>query len=119
MNTVEEYANRFEGEKKEWLMTFVSYMRETYPQIAEVISYQIPMYKFRKTYVAFSIAKDHFTFHTLDFDQIEALKERLPRAKFGKGSAKIPFNERGYIPVLKETIDRIMAHAAAGETQAK
>jgi uncharacterized protein YdhG (YjbR/CyaY superfamily) len=106
--SVNEYVNNYEGEKKEWLVTFITYMRENFPDISEVISYQIPTYKFNHTYIAFSIAKEHFTFHTLDFEMIEELKTLLPRAKFGKGSAKVKFDDHDSIPILKKMIHKIV-----------
>ena len=108
MNAVDEYINRFEGEQKEWLSTFVAFMRENFPEIPEIISYQMPMYKFNKTYIAFSLAKDHFTYHSLDFEMIEELKKLLPRAKFGKGSAKVSYADRAAQPILFEMSRRIV-----------
>jgi uncharacterized protein YdhG (YjbR/CyaY superfamily) len=109
-DTVDEYVNGFEGEKREWLDTMVAYMRENFPQANEVISYQMPMWKFSKTmYIGFSIAKEHFTFHTLDFAAIEELKGLLPKATFGRGSAKIPFDRRESIPILFNMIRKIVA----------
>lgn len=109
METVDQYINQFDGEKKEWLTTMVGFMRENFPNIEEKISYQIPTYKFDDTYISFSVAKDHFTYHTLDFDRIEELKRLLPKAKFGKGSAKIPYSERESIPILFEMTRKIVA----------
>jgi uncharacterized protein YdhG (YjbR/CyaY superfamily) len=116
MGTVDDYVNSFEGEKKEWLTTFVTFMRENFPAIQETISYQMPMYKFNRNYIAFSIAKDHFTFHSLDFEMIEALKKLLPKAKFGKGSAKINYNDKAAIPVLFEMSKRIVERSKVNNT---
>ena len=113
MDTVDEYVNSFEGEPKEWLTTMVAFMREEYPEIREQISYQIPTWKFNGTYIAFSAAKEHFTFHTLDFPMIEELKTLLPKVKFGKGSAKIPYNQRESIPILFEMSRKIMERSKA------
>ncbi len=116
-NPVDDYINSFESEKKEWLSTFVTHMRENFPELEETISYQMPTYKFRhqasRNYIAFSTAKDHFTFHSLDFEMIEALKDQLPRAKFGKGSAKVNYNDREYIPILFDTAKKIVERSKA------
>ena len=45
VNTVDEYIDQFEGEQRAWLAEFVGFMRREYPEIPEVLSYQIPMYK--------------------------------------------------------------------------
>jgi uncharacterized protein YdhG (YjbR/CyaY superfamily) len=108
VKTVDEYINTHEGVKKEWLTTLVTFMRENYPEIQETISYQMPMYKFQGKYIAFSVAKEHFSFHSLDFDMIEALKARLPKAKFGRGCAKVRYVDREYLPILFEMVRTII-----------
>jgi len=109
VNTVDEFIENYDGEQKAWLTTFVNFMRECYPEIPERISYQIPTWKFNRTYIAFSAAKEHFTFHTLDFEMIEDLKTRLPKAKFGKGSAKVKYTDRDAIPILFDAARQIVA----------
>jgi uncharacterized protein YdhG (YjbR/CyaY superfamily) len=113
MKAVDEYVNSFEGEKKEWLATFITFMRENFPEIPEIISYQMPMFKFNRMYVAFSVAKDHFTFHTLDFEMIDELKNLLSKAKFGKGSAKVSYADKESIPILFDMIRKIIARNMA------
>jgi uncharacterized protein YdhG (YjbR/CyaY superfamily) len=108
IETVNEYIQQFEGEPKEWLTTFVTFMRENYPDIPEIISYQIPTWKFDRTYIAFSAAKEHFTFHTVDFEMIEELKTLLPKAKFGRGSAKVKYTDRVSIPILFDMAYKIV-----------
>jgi len=39
-------------------------------------------------------ANDHFSFYTLDFEMIEELKKILSGAKFGKGCAKVNYNDK-------------------------
>ncbi len=108
MKPVDEYIGRFDGVQKEWLQTFVAFMREHFPGAQEKISYQMPMYKFGKQYIAFSVAQDHFSFHTVDFDMVEELKKLLPKAKFGKGCAKVKFGDKAAIPVLFEMAKKIV-----------
>jgi uncharacterized protein YdhG (YjbR/CyaY superfamily) len=108
MNPVDAFVESYEGEKREWLRLFVDHMRTHYPQATEVISYQIPTFKLNKIYIAFSVAKTHFSFHTLDFEVIEGLKVRLPEAKFGKGCAKVKYSDQEAIPILLETCAIIM-----------
>jgi hypothetical protein len=67
-------------------------------------------------YIAFSVAKEHFTFHTLDFEAIDELKALLPEAKFGRGSAKIKFSDRAAIPVLFDMCGKIVARAGKGNS---
>ncbi len=108
-NTVNEYVDSFSGEPKEWLSTFVNFMRENFPALPEGISYQMPTYKFGGKYIAFSAAKDHFSYHTLDFEMVEELKQLLPRAKFGRGCAKVSYADKDCIPILFEMSRKIVA----------
>jgi uncharacterized protein YdhG (YjbR/CyaY superfamily) len=118
-NTVDDYINSFEGVKKEWLTIFVTFMRENFPEIQETISYQMPTYKFNRKYIAFSVAKDHFSYHTLDFEMIEELKKLLPEAKFGKGSAQVNYNDRAAVPILfdmsRKIVERSKAKGSLGQ----
>lgn len=86
-------------------------MRESFPHLQEKISYQMPTYKFNGQYIAFSVAKDHFSFHTLDFEMIEELKMLLPRAKFGKGCAKVRYDDKAAIPILFAMCRKIVARS--------
>jgi len=109
MDLVNNYIDNFEGDKKEWVVTFVTFMRENYPNIKETISFQIPTYKFNGMYIAFSAkAKEHFTFHSIDFEMIEELKKLLPNAKFGKGCAKIKYEDKAAIPILCDMCRKII-----------
>lgn len=119
MTSVDDYVGRFEGEQREWLSTMVGYMRKNHPDLQEIISYQIPTYKFDGQYIAFSVAKEHFTFHTVDFEVIEELKRLLPKAKFGRGSAKIMFRDRDSIPILFEACERIIERNSGGHSKPK
>lgn len=114
VNPVDEYINRYEGTQKEWLLTFVTFMREHFPGTQEKISYQMPMFKFGKQYIAFSIAQDHFSFHTVDFDMVEELKGLLPKAKFGKGCAKVKFSDKAAIPILFDMVKKIVERSKVG-----
>jgi uncharacterized protein YdhG (YjbR/CyaY superfamily) len=109
MPTVNEYVDKFDGVKKEWLILFINFMRENFPSIPETISYQMPTYKFNRKYIAFSVASDHFSYHSLDFEMIEELKSLLPKAKFGKGCAKVSFDDKAAIPILFDMSRKIVA----------
>ena len=115
--TVDEFVSAYDGDAREWLDTFVTFMRQNFPETEEVISYQIPTWKFpgKKMYIAVSPAKAHCTFHTLDFEMIEELKGLLPRAQFGKGSAKVPYTERQSIPILFDMARKIQARHKANQ----
>lgn len=108
IESLQAYIDSVPMPAKVWLEEFSAYMAETHPDIAPVMFRQRPMYKVGKSYVMFTVAKDHFTFHTLNFELIEALKEKLPKASFGKGSAKVRFTDMDAKPVLKAMCDEVI-----------
>lgn len=105
---VEDYIDRFDGDKKEWLTTMVQFMRANFPELQETLFYGMPAFRFDGQYIAFSVAKEHFTYHTLDFGMVEELKTRLPQAGFGRGSVKVRFADREAMPVLFEASREIV-----------
>jgi hypothetical protein len=98
---------------REWLAEFYEYMDTTYPDLPWTMFRQVPMYKFKRSYqegyVMFTAASTHFSLHILDFALVEELKATLDRASFGKGSIKVKYRDTDLIPVLKQTIDRVIA----------
>ncbi len=109
MDTVQEYLQSLEGGGKKLLSEFLGYMDENYPQLKPVMFRQRPMYKTGKSYVYFTVAKEHFSVHTLNFELIERLKQTLATADFGKGCVKVRFADEGAVPVLKRLCDDIVS----------
>lgn len=107
MNSVNEYIEHYEDEKKEWITAFVNFMRQNYPNWEETIAYQMPTYKFLGQYIAFNAAKTHFTLHTIDFVMLDKLKEELKDAKFGKRCVKVKYKDKDAIPVLFDACRKI------------
>jgi uncharacterized protein YdhG (YjbR/CyaY superfamily) len=109
IESFEEYLESVDAEGKHWLAEFHAYMGRKHPEFVISMFRQRPMYKFGEKYtdgyIMFTIAKEHFTLHILDFDLIERAKTRLPKASFGKGSIKIKFAEKKQIPELEKIID--------------
>ncbi|MBC2079538.1 hypothetical protein HCA99_09980 [Listeria booriae] len=113
--TVNQYMADLEmDEQRQWTAKFVTFMRENYPDFEEKISYQIPTFKFGKQYIAFSNAKTHFSVHTLDFELVSEMKNRLPNAKFGKGCVKVKFKDEDAIPVIFDFCREIVARNQVG-----
>lgn len=111
-NEVDKYLLGFEGVQREWLVTFVEYMRKKYPNIEEVISYKMPTYKLgtgkKRNYIAFSVGKSHFSLHTIDFEYIVLLKEELSKPGKGKGCVNVPFNKAEEQKILFKGIDKLI-----------
>jgi uncharacterized protein YdhG (YjbR/CyaY superfamily) len=116
MDSVNEYIDSYEDEKKEWVVAFVTFMRKNYPNWEETISYQMPTYKFLGQYIAFNATKTHFTFHTLDFVMLEELKEELTNAKFGKRCVKVKYKDKDSIPILFDACRKIADRSKMEDT---
>lgn len=112
LNIVDEHINQFEGEAREWLTSFVKHMRENYPHLEEVISFQMPTYKLgtgkKRNYIAFGTGKNHFSVHTIDFNYITELKTKLKNPGKGKGCVNVKFIDQQEIPILIEGIQEII-----------
>lgn len=116
MDSVNEYIDSYDDEKKEWITTFVTFMRENYPNWEETIAYQMPTYKFLGQYIAFNAAKTHFTLHTLDYVMLDKLKEELSDAKFGKRCVKVKYKNKDAIPILFDACREIANRSMISET---
>ena len=116
MDTIKDYIDLYEGQQRDWLVEFTNYMEKEFPNIPGAIWFKMPTYKFDDTYIAFSIAKTHFTFHTLDFDCIIELKSQLPKASFGKGCAKVKYTDTDAKAVLFQMCHQIVEkHSGEGK----
>lgn len=109
---VDEHIEKLEGLQRQWLMTFVEHMRINYPELEEVISFQMPTYKLgsgkERNYIAFGIGKNHFSLHTMDFNYISNLKEKLTKPGKGKGCVNVLFSQIEEQEILFEAISEII-----------
>lgn len=104
----QDYVDSVPSPGKDWLVEFLGYMDAQYPDLQPVMFRQRPMFKVGESYLLFTVAKEHFTLHTLNFDLIEGVKDKLPRAAFGKGSVKVRFADVDAKPVLKALCDEVI-----------
>lgn len=105
MDIISEYCNQFEGIRREWIEEFTTYMSEKHKDIPAVIWFRMPTYKIDSAYIAFSITKDYFGFHTNDKECFSMLSQSLDKAGFGKRSVRIKFTDEGAKTVLFNTIE--------------
>ncbi len=96
---------------REALAWFIAYMGKTHPGLKPVISYGIPTYKLggKRRYVAFSLAKDHYTFHSTDFDIIDELRGKIPGAGKGRGSIHLKYDDPAVWAVVVAAIAAIVS----------
>lgn len=109
---VNEYIAQLEGEQKNWISFFVEYMRKHHSELEEVISFKMPTYKLGsgklRNYVSFSPAKNHLSMHSMDFEYISILKDKLIKAGKGKGCVNVNYSNINERDVLIQGIEEII-----------
>lgn len=101
LTTPQEYVDSLEEPGKSWLAEFLTHMQAAHSDIAPIMFRQCPMFRAGKSYVLFSVAKEHFTVHTLNMELLEKLKAELPKAGYGRGCVKVKFADTQAKPTLK------------------
>ncbi len=109
---VNQYLDTLEGEQKSWMEFFVDYMRKNHSDLEKVISFQMPTYKLGsgklRNYIAFSPAKNHFSMHSMDFEYIIILKEKLSKPGKGKGCVNVNYTNVEERDILIQGIEEII-----------
>ena len=90
----------------------MDYLKVNHPEIEVIFSFQMPTYVLGKgkhrNYIAFSANKGYFTIHSLDFEYIDILIEKLSRPDKGKGCVRIAFTNDQEKQILKQAVDDII-----------
>ncbi len=108
LQTPEDYLRSLPEPGSAWLRAFLDYFASHHSDISPIMFRQRPMFRVGKSYLLFSVAKTHFSVHTMNFDLIESLRETLPKADFGKGCVKVKFSDEGAKPVLFALCDEVI-----------
>ena len=100
---VDEYISKFPDNIQVLLKEMRATIKEAAPEAAEVISYQMPAYKYRGMLIYFAAFKNHIGLYPR-VSGIEAFKEELSVYKGAKGSVQFPLNK----PLPLDLIARIV-----------
>ncbi|MDO5664371.1 MAG: DUF1801 domain-containing protein [Bacteroidia bacterium] len=113
---IDQYIAGFEPEVQKKLQTLRKLVHETIPESVEVISYQMPAFKYKgKILVYFAAFKNHIGFYATPESNL-AFKEELSEYKTTKGAIQLPYNK----PVPLELFRKILYYKAMSiETQKK
>ncbi len=90
--TVDEYIAGFPEEIAQKLNTLRSTIKKAAPKAEEVISYQMPAYKYHGILVYFAGYKNHIGFYATPTGHA-AFKKELSAYKEGKGSVQFPHDK--------------------------
>ena len=100
---VDEYISRFPDNVQELLKEISAIIKAAAPEAEEVISYQMPAYKFHGMLIYFAAFKNHIGLYPR-VSGIEKFKEELSVYKGAKGSVQFPLNK----PLPLDLIARIV-----------
>lgn len=105
--SVDEYHDTFQGEKKERLAAIRKTIREAAPDAEEVISYQIPAYKYFGFLIYYAAATNHISL-SYPFSQalLAEFKTELSKYKMSKSALQLPDKD----PLPLDLIRRIVEY---------
>ena len=89
---VDEYISMFPDNIQELLKEIRATIKEAAPEAEEVISYQMPAYKFHGMLIYFAAFKNHIGLYPT-VSGIETFKDKLSVYKGAKGSVQFPLNK--------------------------
>jgi uncharacterized protein YdhG (YjbR/CyaY superfamily) len=89
---IDEYISGQSGEIKPILEKLRQTIRKAAPQSEEVISYQMPAFKFHGMLVYFAAWKNHIGFYPVS-SGIKAFKKELSAFEVSKGTIKFPIDQ--------------------------
>jgi uncharacterized protein YdhG (YjbR/CyaY superfamily) len=104
-NTVEEYIASQPEPVRPGLQLFRETIRNAAPEAVEVISYQMPAFKFHGILVWFAAHKNHFGFYPRS-EALHMFKERLTMYEQSKGTIRFPYSQ----PLPVDLITDIVRH---------
>lgn len=104
--TIEEYHNIFPAELQERMLSIRSVIHDVVPEVEEVISYQIPCFKYKGYLVYYSAYAKHIS---LSYPFSEALlkkfEKELKQYKVSKSAIQFPTNEVLPLALIKRIVE--------------
>ena len=102
-STVDEYIALAEPKVKKALKDIRKAIRTTAPNAEEVISYQIPGYKYHGMLVFFAAWKDHISLYPAPWSA-DSLKKEMSVYEGSKGTIKFPIGEPMPLALIKKMV---------------
>ena len=101
--TVDEYIALAEPKVKKALKDIRKTIKAAAPKAEEVISYQIPGYKYLGMLVFFAAWKDHISLYPAPWSA-ESLKKEMSAYEGSKGTIKFPIDEPMPLALIKKMV---------------
>ncbi|HVI48821.1 MAG TPA: DUF1801 domain-containing protein [Chitinophaga sp.] len=87
-----------------------SIIRETAPTAEEVISYQIPTFKYHGGLVAYAAAKDHLGFYVMSTTLLDSFQEELKPYKTAASTVRFPYSKPLPTALIKKIVKARMKY---------
>ena len=101
--TVDEYIGLAEPKAKKALRDIRKTIKSAAPKAEEVISYQIPGYKYHGMLVFFAAWKNHISLYPAPW-RAESLKKEMSAYEGSKGTIKFPIDEPMPLALIKKMV---------------
>ncbi len=101
--SVDEYISRTDPHIKKALKEIRRTIKATAPKAEEVISYQIPGYKYHGMLVFFAAWKNHISLYPAPWGA-EALKKEMSGYEGSKGTIKFPLDKPMPLTLIKKMV---------------
>lgn len=100
---IDEYIERFPEEVQIIMQKLRATIKEAAPGAEEVISYQIPAFKYHGMLVYFAGYKNHIGFYPTS-TLMEVFKDRLVNYKTSKGAIQFPIEKAIPLTLVKDIV---------------
>ena len=100
---IDEYIERFPENVQTILQKLRVTIRKAAPGAEEVISYQMPAFKYHGTLVYFAGYNNHIGFYPTS-SPMKFFKDRLTNYKTSKGAIQFPINEAIPLALVKDIV---------------
>ena len=101
--TVDEYIAIADPKVKKALKEIRKTIKTTAPKAEEVISYQIPGYKYHGMLIFFAAWKDHISLYPAPWNA-DSLKKEMSVYEGSKGTIKFPIDEPMPLSLIKKMV---------------
>jgi len=117
--TVEDYLSSFPPAVRKLLSDMRKTIKAAAPKAEELISYQMPAYKYMGVLVYFAAFEKHIGFYATPTGHA-AFKKELSAYKTGKGSVQFPLTEPLPLELVKKIVQfRVKENEAKSITKTK
>ena len=100
---IDEYIQQFPDSVQTILQKLRISIKKTAPKAEEVISYQMPAFKYHGMLVYFAGYKNHIGFYPTS-SPMKVFKDRLTGYKTSKGAIQFPINEAIPLTLVKDIV---------------